>query len=593
MFFSFCSIAQATNVSGVISTNTTWDTARSPYIVTGNNLLVDTQTTLTIQPGVMVKLDSAQCIMVKGTLNAVGSATDSIIITKNGAQEWSRLWFKSSSVCSLKFCRIEYANSTAIYGDTVGSITIEHCTIADNVGNDQPATTGGGIMVNGGAIDISGTTITGNVSHIGYAAAIAIFANTLAAVTGNVITNNWADGYGGAILCGSDSVTIVDNIISNNSGGLGGGITILSGFVSITNNTITNNRADGPYTWSQGGGIYNNADIAINGNTITNNWARHNGGAIYNNGTATLRHNTMTYNMADSFGGTIYNSKFLSLNYNSIIDTSTFKLDTGFSTAIYNDIGTIFMRTNDIRAVRHLMYNNTPNNIDARYNFWNTANIDTINARVFDYFDDFSKGIITFVPFLKAPFSDTTAPPAPLHLIATHTKDSSFVITWANPSDASGIAEYYYKLISPPTYPFDTTGTFHTSPDTLLSQGGLLYVWLVDSSGNMNYQNTDSVLLNISAIRTKGKAFGNPTFSLTTRPSSSGAIINYGIPEETLVNLTLYDISGRLVKRIYSGIRESGYYTVDLGKNEITSGGYFIRIKTANCTATTKLVLLR
>ena len=61
--------------------------AGSPYIVTGN-VLVDTLVRLNIQPGVEVKIDSEKYIMVKGTLNAIGTATDSIIITKNGTAKW-------------------------------------------------------------------------------------------------------------------------------------------------------------------------------------------------------------------------------------------------------------------------------------------------------------------------------------------------------------------------------------------------------------------------------------------------------------------------------------------------------------------------
>jgi hypothetical protein len=47
--------AGATNVSGHLTTNTTWTTSGSPYVVT-SNLFVDAGVTLTINPGVIVKL---------------------------------------------------------------------------------------------------------------------------------------------------------------------------------------------------------------------------------------------------------------------------------------------------------------------------------------------------------------------------------------------------------------------------------------------------------------------------------------------------------------------------------------------------------
>lgn len=45
--------ALATNVSGTISTNTTWSQVNSPYVMTGN-VTVAAGVTLTIEPGVIV-----------------------------------------------------------------------------------------------------------------------------------------------------------------------------------------------------------------------------------------------------------------------------------------------------------------------------------------------------------------------------------------------------------------------------------------------------------------------------------------------------------------------------------------------------------
>ncbi len=48
-------IVAQTNVSGIISTNTTWTLAGSPYIMTGG-ILVSSGVTLTIEAGVTIQI---------------------------------------------------------------------------------------------------------------------------------------------------------------------------------------------------------------------------------------------------------------------------------------------------------------------------------------------------------------------------------------------------------------------------------------------------------------------------------------------------------------------------------------------------------
>ncbi|MDI6840491.1 MAG: hypothetical protein QMD71_06570 [bacterium] len=71
--------------------------------------------------------------MIKGNLYAIGTAMDSIIISaRDTTQRWSRLWFKPSSRCSLKYCRIEYAGNSAIYDSIAFSLYIGYNTITNN-----------------------------------------------------------------------------------------------------------------------------------------------------------------------------------------------------------------------------------------------------------------------------------------------------------------------------------------------------------------------------------------------------------------------------------------------------------------------------
>lgn len=99
---------------------------------------------------------------------------------------------------------------------------------------------------------------------------------------------------------------------------------------------------------------------------------------------------------------------------------------------------------------------------------------------------------------------DLTPPSAPQNLYANGsspspwTNNPEFIITWTEPNDFSGIRKRLYKLYNPPNSSFDTTGTFHKSPDTITvnSEGiARLYLWFQDSALNVNHNNRDSVKL--------------------------------------------------------------------------------------------------
>jgi hypothetical protein len=73
--------AAVTYVSGTVSVNTTWTLAGSPYVASGN-VTVNPGVTLTLEPGVVVKLSgTTRTIFVNGVLNAIGTGTSPITFT--------------------------------------------------------------------------------------------------------------------------------------------------------------------------------------------------------------------------------------------------------------------------------------------------------------------------------------------------------------------------------------------------------------------------------------------------------------------------------------------------------------------------------
>ncbi|UCE20026.1 MAG: M28 family peptidase [Gemmatimonadota bacterium] len=99
---------------------------------------------------------------------------------------------------------------------------------------------------------------------------------------------------------------------------------------------------------------------------------------------------------------------------------------------------------------------------------------------------------------------DTEPPESPLDLTVDPpewTNDSTFVLTWTNPDDLSGVEGAYYRLSSPPAFVDD--GTFTTLYPLNLSAAAegthTVYVWLQDRADNVDHNKSASVTLAFDA----------------------------------------------------------------------------------------------
>ncbi|MDP8245450.1 MAG: right-handed parallel beta-helix repeat-containing protein [Candidatus Hinthialibacter antarcticus] len=73
--------------SGSLSQNETWSLAESPWMIT-DDLTIEEGATVTIEPGVEVKLGAGVSIEVLGVLNAVGEKDAAISFDRAGARRW-------------------------------------------------------------------------------------------------------------------------------------------------------------------------------------------------------------------------------------------------------------------------------------------------------------------------------------------------------------------------------------------------------------------------------------------------------------------------------------------------------------------------
>ncbi len=243
------SAQSGTQVSGIISQDTTWTKANSPYTLTGA-VGISKAATLTIQAGVTVNLQDTY-IQVNGSLTAVGSSTEQIKLN-NGRiifTEISSSWNPQTNSGSI----IQNAAVTSNLESNNVSPKIDHNILT------------GSISI-GGSSTISNNTIKNDLSVVGGSPIIInnIFTNSLIStyslqssglspiISNNTMTGKGVKCYGGNGIGGyavirSNSISgcdtaifggaslIQNNYIFNNNIG----IDTLNGI--IQNNTITNN----------------------------------------------------------------------------------------------------------------------------------------------------------------------------------------------------------------------------------------------------------------------------------------------------------------------------------------------------------------
>ena len=81
------------------------------------------------------------------------------------------------------------------------------------------------------------------------------------------------------------------------------------------------------------------------------------------------------------------------------------------------------------------------------------------------------------------------------------------------------------------------------------------------------------------------RAYPNPF-----NPSTS---LSYSIPSDGYVQLSVYDINGRLVEQLVDSYQGAGNYNTMWNASNISSGVYFVRLTAASNVLTQKVMLIK
>ena len=76
-------------------------------------------------------------------------------------------------------------------------------------------------------------------------------------------------------------------------------------------------------------------------------------------------------------------------------------------------------------------------------------------------------------------------------------------------------------------------------------------------------------------------------------PFNPATKINFELPHDSKIKLSVYDITGKLASELVNEQRAAGYYTVEFNGSNLASGMYFYRIEAGDFSAAKKMILVK
>src|SRR3989338_479368 len=375
VFTPISQVRAETEISGNITSDTTWALANSPYHIT-QTVSVYPGAILTIEPGVIVKTNAEKYLQIAGTLVARGSEGNRITFTSyETGGSWGGIKFIDSAVSAQIDQNYNYINGSIIeYADVNSGLALD-CIRVEGASpfishSDIHNCKNGIFIYNSKDSDFSNAVIYSNTIRdipIGYG-----IQQT------NVSPNKVSNGL----------VKIINNKINNT----GTGIVSQNGQgPQIKGNTVTN-----------GVSLDSSHDFLVENNTIsgTVDIRSSSGDVKYNNINWTLR---------------IYDSN-LSVQFNTI--TAGTGADATIRVNCLGIINCSVIDSNNIYNTAvggYAIWNWGNVDVNASNNYWGTINSSEIDNKIFDFYDDPSVGKVIYSPHassvLKLAGSDIVSQP--------------------------------------------------------------------------------------------------------------------------------------------------------------------------------------
>ena len=416
-------------------------------------------------------------------------------------------------------------------------ITNSSPTIQNNVITDCVTDGGGaGIYVSNSSSRIENCTVSNNHAY-GPSKGGGICATNVGDISPFTIidcniTNNEAQDGGGLYIWGDTAVVINNNISDNYSDHHGGGIGISGTNVLLCGNYIAGN--DG---WSGGGVRISSAgEVTLIGNLIVENTAVYGGGVgEYSHSNVYLENNTIAFNSATVRGGGLQSKNDSIFVTNSIIWGNNAPIGSQIYLLAFADSTQAFIEYSNVEYGQDSIFLDTYATLN-----WGPGNID-IDPQ-----------------FETGPLGD-------------------YHLSYGSPCIDAGNPDWEYNDPEDPFNPgyalWPAMGT--TRNDMGAFGGGAVNYWL--SVGEEESSSPETMLVL--------KSFPNPF--------STSCTVCYQLDEASQVNLSVFDLSGRLVETLVDEIVPAGMYSEYFDGSGLCSGMYLIRLVAGDLSTSSRCIVIR
>ncbi|MFQ5510851.1 MAG: FlgD immunoglobulin-like domain containing protein [Candidatus Krumholzibacteriia bacterium] len=538
--------------------------------------------------------------------------------------------------CEMRF---NAATTGSNYG-VGGAIFARDCAVdlRDNFIHQNTATRGGGIYLYNCTGTVTGNTIADNTVSTASSSAegggMVLAACPDVTLDGNAITGNTGAKFGGGIRIEASTAAISGGAISGNQAmvvsGTGGGVDIDASAVSLSGVTISGNSAS-----LVGGGVATTAasDLTVIECSVSSNTAILGGGIYAVDGTADVRHNLIVANQGTTSGG----GMFLGILSGGAVIGNT--LDQNGSAGV----GGMFLPDVPMEAFNNIVANSVGVGIECggtislarSYNLvWNNSGGDYNGCGA-------GSGSIAADPR----FADAAGGDYHLALHSPAIDAGNPDVTFQDPDGSRGDMGWYGShalVMEQPSRPVNLTSLANGGTTTLAwspnpeadvvsyavycdSVSGFvpsIATFVVLAAGTDSTATVpstgDSAYYRISAVDTAGYAGGYSGEAVAVVATAIGPLaghrfklhqnvpnpfnpvtrIFYELQSRVPVTLRIYDVDGRLVRRLAHTEQGPGVFTLEWdgtnnGGSRVASGIYFYRLAAGGFVQTKKMVLLK